>query len=156
MVLIAQCKWETVTLSLAPVLLATVYSLVIHQSRSHSGTQGYAYAETFLCAQVMYVVWHPSASDVLLSVGADHAIFIWNTKTQEAVSRVKVHPDLIYSVSWNYDGSLIATSCRDKKLRVVNPRTAEVLTVNISAIQKILRWSTQYTFVGCIMPWVVL
>lgn len=30
---------------------------------------------------------------------------------------------MILSVGWNYDGSLLATTCKDKKMRVFDPRT---------------------------------
>ncbi|MFT7797964.1 coronin-7-like [Arapaima gigas] len=32
------------------------------------------------------------------------------------------HPDQLYSFTWKQDGSLMATSCKDKKLRVFDPR----------------------------------
>ena len=84
----------------------------------------------FNALQVLYVVWHPSASDVLLSAGGDYTVFVWNTKTREALSTIKVHDHLIQSVSWNYDGSYFATSCRDKKLRIIDPRTRGVISVS--------------------------
>lgn len=84
--------------------------------------------------QVLYIEWHPSASDVLLSAGGDHAIFVWNTKTCEAVSTIRVHEQPIQSLSWNYDGSYFATSCRDKKIRIINPHTGEMISV--SELQK--------------------
>ena len=84
----------------------------------------------FIALKVLYAVWHPSASDVLLSAGGDHTVFVWNTKTREALSTIKVHDHLIQSLSWNYDGSYFATSCRDKKLRIIDPRTRGVISVS--------------------------
>jgi len=40
------------------------------------------------------------------------------------------HPDTIYSFDWNLDGSLIATTCKDKKIRVINPRNNEIVAVS--------------------------
>lgn len=77
--------------------------------------------------KVVFVLWHPSASDVLLSASADNNIYVWNTKSGEALFSIEgKHPDMIQSVSWNYDGSFIATTCKDKKLRVIDPRSGEV------------------------------
>ena len=81
-----------------------------------------------LCAQVQYVVWHPCAANVLLSSGADNAIIIWNTSEGAQLFNMKTqHPDLIQSVCWNYNGSVIATTCKDKKIRVLDPRADKVL-----------------------------
>lgn len=39
------------------------------------------------------------------------------------------HGDMVLSVGWNYDGSLIATTCKDRKLRVWDPRTQKEVHV---------------------------
>lgn len=41
-----------------------------------------------------------------------------------------VHPDLIYSACWNRDGSQILTSCKDKTIRVLDPRKGTVIAVS--------------------------
>lgn len=38
-----------------------------------------------------------------------------------------IHMDKIVSVSWNKNGELLATSCQDKYVRLVDPRTTEVV-----------------------------
>lgn len=43
--------------------------------------------------------------------------------------RIDVHPDMIYSACWNRDGSRILTSCKDKTLRLLDPRKGTVLFV---------------------------
>lgn len=45
----------------------------------------------------------------------------------------KYHKLSFLSVSWNYDGSLLATTCKDKALRIIDPRTAEVIEQRDSA-----------------------
>lgn len=57
-----------------------------------------------------------------------------------SVSKLNSHPqfwvlylgvnngeDVIQSLSWNYEGTCIATTCRDKKVRITDPR-ANVVT----------------------------
>ncbi|XP_062890406.1 uncharacterized protein LOC134338490 isoform X1 [Mobula hypostoma] len=77
--------------------------------------------------RVGIVSWHPTARNVLLSAGLDNIIFIWNVGTAEPVITLDMHPDMIYSTSWNRDGSLICTACKDKNLRVIDPRKEEVI-----------------------------
>lgn len=42
---------------------------------------------------------------------------------------IDCHMDVILCMSFNTDGSLLATTCKDKKLRVVEPRSGRVLQV---------------------------
>ncbi|XP_071752025.2 coronin-1A [Centroberyx gerrardi] len=72
--------------------------------------------------------WHPTAHNVLLSAGCDNVVILWNVVRGEAVVRLDtVHTDLIYSACWNRDGSQILTSCKDKTLRVLDPRKGTVI-----------------------------
>ncbi|XP_042145226.1 coronin-2B isoform X1 [Ixodes scapularis] len=77
--------------------------------------------------RVGYVEWHPTAEHVLLSAGFDHSILVWDVSRAEAVRTIDCHPDSIHSMSFNRDGSLLATTCKDKKLRVIDPRTGNVI-----------------------------
>lgn len=57
-------------------------------------------------------------------------MILWNVACGEAVVRIDtVHTDLIYSACWNRDGSRILTSCKDKTMRVLDPRNGTVLIV---------------------------
>jgi coronin-1B/1C/6 len=105
--------------------------------------------------RVGQVLWHPSALNVLLSSGkfewsffildysrfrliegADMKIFIWNVGKSSILSTIDCHPEVILSVSWNFNGSRIVTSCKDKMFRVIDPRNGKVLQVN--------RWEEDY------------
>lgn len=65
-----------------------------------------------------------------LLLGCDNLIFIWNVGTSEAMITLDMHPDVIYSVCWNRNGSLICTSCKDKSVRIIDPRKEEVIAVS--------------------------
>lgn len=59
---------------------------------------------------------------------------IWNLDSPEAVIKNPVrtishHTDVVLSMSFNTDGSRLATSCKDKKIRVLEPRTGNLLQV---------------------------
>uniref|UniRef100_T1JFZ6 Coronin n=1 Tax=Strigamia maritima TaxID=126957 RepID=T1JFZ6_STRMM len=77
--------------------------------------------------RVGYVEWHPTAENVLFSAGFDNLIILWNIGKGEAVNIIDCHPDIVHSMSFNRDGSLLATTCKDKILRVIEPRSGRVL-----------------------------
>ncbi|XP_063437985.1 coronin-6-like isoform X4 [Mytilus trossulus] len=76
--------------------------------------------------RVGYIEWHPTAENVILSAGFDHKCILWNVEQAEPISVISEHPDSIYSISWNTDGSLFCTTCKDKQIRVLDPRTGSV------------------------------
>jgi len=69
---------------------------------------------------------------VMSIVGSDNKIFIWNVGTAEVVTEIDL-PDLPLSASWNWDGSKLVATCKDKKIRLLDPRTGTVERV-ISSI----------------------
>ncbi|KAG9341196.1 hypothetical protein JZ751_019635 [Albula glossodonta] len=77
--------------------------------------------------RVGLIEWHPTTSGILFSAGYDYKILIWNLEIAEAVKMIDCHSDVILCMSFNTDGSLVATSCKDKKLRVIEPRSGRVL-----------------------------
>jgi len=77
--------------------------------------------------RVLIVSWHPVAENVLLSAGADNMMVLWDVGNGCALTEIGCHSDNPLSVSWNYDGSLLATTCKDKYLRVIDPRSTEVV-----------------------------
>ncbi|KAL1273930.1 hypothetical protein QQF64_026744, partial [Cirrhinus molitorella] len=78
--------------------------------------------------RVGIVTWHPTARNILLSAGCDNVIIIWNVGTGEAMITLEdMHPDIIFSACWNRNGSLICTACKDKKIRVIDPRKEEII-----------------------------
>lgn len=48
--------------------------------------------------------------------------------TGEALVEIDCHPDIVYSACFNWDGSKLLTTCKDKKIRIINPRTGEIET----------------------------
>ncbi|KAM9494384.1 coronin-2B isoform 2-T2 [Clarias gariepinus] len=77
--------------------------------------------------RVGLIQWHPTSSGILFSAGYDYKILIWNLEIGEPVKMIDCHTDGILCMSFNTDGSLLATSCKDKKLRVIEPRSGQVL-----------------------------
>jgi hypothetical protein len=73
------------------------------------------------------VQWHPTAENMLFSAGFDYMIFGWNIGTGEQVVSIQCHTDTIFSLAFNWNGSLLATTSKDKKIRIINPRSGEVI-----------------------------
>lgn len=74
-------------------------------------------------------------------LGCDNQIVIWNVGTGEAMINLEdMHPDVIFSVSWSRNGSLLCTACKDKKVRVIDPRKKKVIAVSRSAAQGFGAW----------------
>ena len=80
-----------------------------------------------------HILWHPCATNILASNGFDNKIIIWNTVSGEQLFVLDgFHEDTIYSMCWSYDGSVIATTCKDKKLRLFDVRAKELLAVSVN------------------------
>ncbi|KAJ3585209.1 hypothetical protein NHX12_013930 [Muraenolepis orangiensis] len=80
--------------------------------------------------RVGILAWHPTAFNILLTAGCDNVMCVWDVGTGELVYQLSdAHPDLIYSVCWNRDGSVVCTVSKDKALRVIDPRRGTVLKV---------------------------
>jgi coronin-1B/1C/6 len=100
--------WQIPDHGLSRTLTEPVVELLYHQRR------------------VGLVLWHPSAQNVLLTAGSDNIVVIWNVGTGEPTVVIESHPDLVYSACWNWDGSKLLTTCKDKKIRVIDPRSGNV------------------------------
>ncbi|CBY31723.1 unnamed protein product [Oikopleura dioica] len=77
--------------------------------------------------RALLVSWHPTAEHILASAGADNMIFLWKVDSAEVLVSIDCHSDLPLSLSWNLNGSQFATTCKDKTLRVINPRNGKVI-----------------------------
>ena len=92
--------------------------------------------------RALLVSWHPTAHNILASAGADNMVFIWKVDSAEGkrsklsgqklifpflvISEISCHTDIPLSLSWNWDGSAFATTCKDKSLRVIDARSGKV------------------------------
>jgi len=71
--------------------------------------------------------FHPSANNILATSGTEPCLKVWDIEKGAEISSVEGQwGDIIQSVSWNTEGSLLATSSKDKKLRVIDPRAGLV------------------------------
>lgn len=77
--------------------------------------------------KVGLIEYHPCAANVLASSSLDYTVKIWNTETGKDEITLQ-HKDLVTSFAFNYNGSLLATTSRDKILRIWDIRSGKVLS----------------------------
>ena len=70
------------------------------------------------------VLFHPTAEHVLAAASGDHVVKLWDLGSPESPkSTLGGHGDAIQGLTFNAVGNLMVTTCRDKKIRLFDPRT---------------------------------
>jgi coronin-1B/1C/6 len=69
------------------------------------------------------VLFHPTADNVLASAGADFVIKIWDIEKSQEKVELSGHGEIIQSLTYSWTGDRIATTCKDKVLRVYDVRS---------------------------------
>lgn len=65
--------------------------------------------------------FHPTADGVLVSA-AGTAVKVWDAAARQPLTELVAHGDLVQSAVWSRDGALVGTACKDKQLRIFDPR----------------------------------
>ncbi|XP_022085077.1 coronin-2B-like isoform X2 [Acanthaster planci] len=79
--------------------------------------------------RVIQIEWHPTASGILLSASQDNKIIIWDVQQEKVFKIIDCHRDRINCVAWSWVGDLLATTSKDKKIRIIDARSGEVLKI---------------------------
>uniref|UniRef100_A0A8D3C0L8 Coronin n=1 Tax=Scophthalmus maximus TaxID=52904 RepID=A0A8D3C0L8_SCOMX len=94
--------------------------------------------------RVGLIEWHPTAENLLLSAAYDYKVLLWDVSQAGAVIRFPVRVALLLSVSFNSDGSRLAASCKDRRVRVLDPRTGKILQVSSNKTHR----ATKVLYIG--------
>ncbi|XP_033329449.1 coronin isoform X2 [Megalopta genalis] len=86
--------------------------------------------------RVEAVCWHPAAEHLLTTVSYTN-LSLWDVISQQELFSNNEHTEVIQSLSWKQDGVLLATSCKDKQVRIIDPRTASCIVNSCSSHQSI-------------------
>ncbi|CAF4604443.1 unnamed protein product [Rotaria sp. Silwood1] len=81
--------------------------------------------------RVDYIEWHPTAENLILSAGFDYQVILWNVEKAEPIQIYRCHTNAIQSITWNRNGSLFATTCKDKHIRVIEARSGRIIANGI-------------------------
>ncbi|XP_074775650.1 coronin-7 isoform X3 [Athene noctua] len=74
--------------------------------------------------------FHPTADGVLAS-GAGKRVTVWDVGQQQPLTALDSHGDQLQSLVWKRDGRLLGTSCKDKKLRIFDPRASPAASQSV-------------------------
>ncbi|KAG0240636.1 Coronin-like protein crn1 [Mortierella sp. GBA43] len=77
--------------------------------------------------KVGQVLFNPVAENVLLSASTDLTMKLWDIEKGAEKQEITGHTEIIQGVTWNYNGTLVATTCRDKKLRIFDVRSNKIV-----------------------------
>ncbi|XP_043284475.1 coronin-7 isoform X2 [Venturia canescens] len=86
--------------------------------------------------RVEVVRWHPTAEHLLTTVSYTN-LSLWDVVSQQELFSNNEHSDVIQSLSWKSDGTLLATSCKDKQVRVCDPRAPKCIVNSCPSHQSI-------------------
>lgn len=86
--------------------------------------------------RVETVGFHPTA-DCLLYSTSGGVTSLWDVTVQKEAFCHSDHPEVIQSLSWKLDGSLFSTSCKDKIVRIIDPRSSTPITMCADSHQSI-------------------
>ena len=70
--------------------------------------------------------FNPTANNVVATSSADMTVKVWDITTGDAKLTIGNHTDIITCAAWNRNGSLVGTTCKDKKARIFDPRSGNV------------------------------
>ena len=69
--------------------------------------------------------FHPTANHVLGSASGDFTTKVWDIEKGSEISSCQ-HEQLIQDFAWDYTGAVMASSSKDKIVRIIDPRTGAV------------------------------
>lgn len=97
--------------------------------------------------KVTLLRFHPTASNVLASASADYTVKTWDIEMGEEISTFdNFNNSLVQDIVWDGRGETYAISCKDKKVRFVDPRSAALSSV-IEKVHDGLK-SVKLTYLG--------
>ena len=91
--------------------------------------------------KVNFALFHPTAENVIATASADHTVKLWDAGVGGAEKvTLEGHVELVQDIKWSYDGSTLATSSKDKLMRLMTLVSQKLLhNVNHTKVQNALR-----------------
>ena len=75
--------------------------------------------------KVSFVNFNPVCSDVIATASFDNTVQVWNMLKSELITKSSLG-EYPTSMEWNYNGSLIACTSKDKNFYIIDPRKGEI------------------------------
>ena len=77
--------------------------------------------------KVGQVSFNPVAENILITASADYTMKLWDIEHGREVQEITGHQEVVQGMDWNWNGSLLATTCKDKKLRIIDVRANQIV-----------------------------
>jgi hypothetical protein len=78
--------------------------------------------------RVTSVDFHPNVENIIVTSAGDQSVRVWDISAEKEVLKfADFHTDVVQSVTFSWDSGLIATSCKDRLLRIFDPRTNKLV-----------------------------
>jgi coronin-1B/1C/6 len=77
--------------------------------------------------RVLWSKFNPVAENAIATGSYDHTVKLWDIEAQAEVLNFAEHTELIQSLAWNRNGSMIGTTSKDKNIRLFDIRAPESL-----------------------------
>jgi coronin-1B/1C/6 len=84
--------------------------------------------------KVGVVKFHPIVENLIATASQDYDVKIWDIETGTAKITTAGHTNIIQSLDWNYDGSLLCSNAKDKRVRIIDPRQQGVVSEGTSHV----------------------
>ncbi|MES1916291.1 MAG: hypothetical protein MHM6MM_008123, partial [Cercozoa sp. M6MM] len=102
--------------------------LVQNARGSHRGDFTEPLAVLKHSGKVVMCRFHDQVPELLVTASAafgakGHVLSLWNARTGELIVSTTEHKQRIWDAAFNFDGSLVATSCKDGFVRIFDART---------------------------------
>ncbi|KAG6965997.1 hypothetical protein JG687_00005097 [Phytophthora cactorum] len=77
--------------------------------------------------KVTLIKFHPTANNVLASTSSDFSVRLWDIEKGSEIVKMEDHGEnLIQDLAWSWTGSLLATTCKDKVVRLYDARSGQI------------------------------
>lgn len=76
--------------------------------------------------KVGVVKFHPVVENLIATASTDYEVKIWDVENGATKFTTAVGTNIIQSLDWNYDGSLLCSNSKDKMVRVIDPRQQKI------------------------------
>jgi coronin-1B/1C/6 len=69
--------------------------------------------------------FHPCVEEILASASFDNTVNVWNIQNAQSYTKIVINETPV-SLDWNYNGSLIGVTTKEKMVHVADPRTNKI------------------------------
>jgi coronin-1B/1C/6 len=76
--------------------------------------------------KVGVVKFHPVVENLIATAGQDYDVKVWDIEKGASLFTTGGASNIIQSLDWNYNGSLLCSNSKDKKVRILDPRQQQV------------------------------